>query len=863
MLFLFGLIFSILIIISLVLPWFLWAWIHNLKKEIETLKPTKAAPVPQEKKIKPTYSSLKSPPLQKKEVPSKPSPKIKKALLEQNIMANLPVWIGGIALALAGFFMVKYSIETGLLSPAIRLSLGGLFGVALLAGGNWVQSQPHFANNIRISQALSGAGIAVLYTCLYAATSLYSLIPPLSGFSGMALVTAIAVVLSLRQGAPIAMLGLIGGFLTPALIESKEPNVQFLFLYLYFVLAALFIIIRKKNWWYLSLPVVSGAFLWVLVWLFTQFSPADGLWLGLFLIALSITAIFNSKKAMENGLVGSTHSLLFNISTLGGAVLLMTAITVKSNFGDIQWGLFALLAAGGLILSYFNQKLYGFVPWLTLGISAIMFLAWKEADPALLSTFLILFAALFSISSYGFMWRSPPSTSWGILSTSSALLYYALAYVKFHNLIQGDNFPPPDPHLWSLLAFGLFILSLGGVIHVLNRYKDNRDEKQKLLASFTLTTAAFLVIVLALECEQDIFRITLAAEVLVISWLNRYVNIKALRPLSGALSIGFGLLLIPFYFSQLLLFSESLTYLFNSSYTDLPTLKWSFLNLGLPALLFAGASILFRHEKDDLLVRSFEIAAIALFTVMTNNILLHAYKIDLLFEFTQISLINRYIMVNILFFYSLLCLWGGRIFKREAISCSGMVLLGIAIFQLIVEYLLIYCPYWSFIDIGSFPFINALLLIYGLPIIWLFIENKELIKSGKEAYLPYTNTCLFLLLFVYVSLNIRQLYQGPTLYGLYTSNAEVYTYSVVWILMGFVFLFFGALKKNKTLHIASFAFIILSVAKVFLYDAAELTGLLRVFSFLGLGLSLLGLSWFYTRFVFQNPTPQKKIRRKK
>ena len=42
------------------------------------------------------------------------------------------------------------------------------------------------------------------------------------------------------------------------------------------------------------------------------------------------------------------------------------------------------------------------------------------------------------------------------------------------------------------------------------------------------------------------------------------------------------------------------------------------------------------------------------------------------------------------------------------------------------------------------------------------------------------------------------------------------------------------------------------MAKVFLYDASALEGLFRVFSFLGLGLSLIGLSWFYTRFVFGN-----------
>ena len=43
---------------------------------------------------------------------------------------------------------------------------------------------------------------------------------------------------------------------------------------------------------------------------------------------------------------------------------------------------------------------------------------------------------------------------------------------------------------------------------------------------------------------------------------------------------------------------------------------------------------------------------------------------------------------------------------------------------------------------------------------------------------------------------------------------------------------------------------LLAVGKVFLYDTAELEGLYRVFSFFGLGFSLLGLSYVYTRFVF-------------
>ncbi|HKY87732.1 MAG TPA: DUF2339 domain-containing protein, partial [Pseudorhodoplanes sp.] len=36
------------------------------------------------------------------------------------------VWVGGIALALGGIFLVRYSIEAGLLGPRVRIALGAL-----------------------------------------------------------------------------------------------------------------------------------------------------------------------------------------------------------------------------------------------------------------------------------------------------------------------------------------------------------------------------------------------------------------------------------------------------------------------------------------------------------------------------------------------------------------------------------------------------------------------------------------------------------------------------------------------------------------------------------------------------------------
>jgi uncharacterized membrane protein len=101
-------------------------------------------------------------------------------------------------------------------------------------------------------------------------------------------------------------------------------------------------------------------------------------------------------------------------------------------------------------------------------------------------------------------------------------------------------------------------------------------------------------------------------------------------------------------------------------------------------------------------------------------------------------------------------------------------------------------------------------------------------------------------------MNIRQIFHGTHLNIHETSNAEIYTYSAIWLLFGIALLFIGTLRKDKMIRLASLIVMILTVAKVFLYDASELQGLFRVFSFFGLGLSLLGLSWFYTRFVFDS-----------
>src|SRR5262249_35973119 len=123
--------------------------------------------------------------------------------LEEYLGARGFIWLGGIALALAGVFLVKYSIDQGLLGPGVRVVPGLLLGAGLRAGGEVTRRRDG-----RIAQALSAAGVAVLFAALYAATSLYGFLSPTQGFIVMALMAGAAIALSLRQGPFVALLGL-------------------------------------------------------------------------------------------------------------------------------------------------------------------------------------------------------------------------------------------------------------------------------------------------------------------------------------------------------------------------------------------------------------------------------------------------------------------------------------------------------------------------------------------------------------------------------------------------------------------------------------------------------------------------------
>ena len=81
------------------------------------------------------------------------------------------------------------------------------------------------------------------------------------------------------------------------------------------------------------------------------------------------------------------------------------------------------------------------------------------------------------------------------------------------------------------------------------------------------------------------------------------------------------------------------------------------------------------------------------------------------------------------------------------------------------------------------------------------------------------------------------------------SDAQQYTYSAVWLLIGIGVLAVGLYTRSKTWRAVSGLLIAVVVVKVFLVDMSELTGFLRALSFISLGAVLMAIGYFYQRIL--------------
>ena len=182
--------------------------------------------------------------------------------------------IGAVALVIAFGFLFKYAYDHHWISQWGVVSIGFVVGLLLVVLG-WRFHRKDYAI---FAQGLFGAGIGILYLSVYAAFNYYHLVAQPVAFVMMWAVTILTFAVAVSYDSlAVALLGWVGGTITPWLLSTGQANEVGLFTHIAVLDAGLLTIVAFKRSWVILEPLTLGAtYTWYLIW-YQKFYQPDAL----------------------------------------------------------------------------------------------------------------------------------------------------------------------------------------------------------------------------------------------------------------------------------------------------------------------------------------------------------------------------------------------------------------------------------------------------------------------------------------------------------------------------------------------------------------------------------------------------------
>ena len=190
---------------------------------------------------------------------------------DRKVTSDLEIRLGQKWLLIAGLltmvfgvgYFLKYSFEQGWVGPAGRVAMAYLWGIVFLVAGDRFRKKGFGAFGL----SLAGGGIAVLYFAAFAAFQIYHLFDQTPSFLIMVLITVLASLLAILYDAKgLAVMGLVGGFLTPILLTTGQDNQIALMTYMTILNLGLLSIAFYKKWDILNSLGFSFTYLLYTAW---------------------------------------------------------------------------------------------------------------------------------------------------------------------------------------------------------------------------------------------------------------------------------------------------------------------------------------------------------------------------------------------------------------------------------------------------------------------------------------------------------------------------------------------------------------------------------------------------------------------
>ncbi|MEJ0075640.1 MAG: DUF2339 domain-containing protein [Alphaproteobacteria bacterium] len=779
---------------------------------------------------------------------------------EERFGASWVVWIGGLALALGGIFLVQYSIEAGLIGPGVRVFLGGLLAAALIAAGEWtrrreVGGNPVYAENAHIPSILTAAGTTVAYATIYAAYALYGFLVPGTAFVLLGIVALATLAAALLHGPALAALGQVGAFVAPLLIATEVPNYWALTIYLAIVTAASFALARVRLWRWLAITAVAFGTLWIFPGINDTIASgsigahAFHAVAGFALVAaLLVSGLFYGPDA-EPGDIDAVSS-----GALAAYLFGATMLVLASQHDGVALSAFTLLIVGTVAIAWRTDAAAAAVPAAAV-LTFLVMANWAvqmnfkslvvpggpgalppEPNPALYGMHLVLgfgFMTLFAASGFLAQDRAVKPLAPILWAATAAAAPLAILVALYYRIYVFDRSLP-------FAALALLIAALFALAAEFIGKREPHPGSASAAAIFATGSIAALALALTFALEKGWLTVALALMVPGTAWVSEKRPLPWLRWLCGILV---ALVMARIAWEPRIVADAGATPIFN----------WILYGYGIPALAFWVAGFILRKRADDVPTRMVEAGAV-LFTVLCAFLEIRHYIHggDIYYRSAGLNELALQVCGGLALAIGLERL---RERTNSAVhDVAAQIITALTLIAIVLGLMVLENPLLTGAAVGG-PFFNLILLGYGLPAILMAVLALKVRGKRPQIYSTVYAVAAVGLALAYLSLMVARAYHGPVLtHGEFT-GAEGYTYSAVWLVFGVALLLVGIALRSQPVRLCSAAVVLLTVGKVFLIDMGGLTGVWRALSFIGLGLVLVGIGYLYQRLLFRKPPP--------
>lgn len=770
--------------------------------------------------------------LAKKRSSSRVDAFIKKFKVE--FQQNWMTWIGGIALTFGGIFLAKYSLDAGLLSPSLRLTFGGLFGVALIAGAEYLHRKGIVFEgfNNYIPAALAGGGFISCFALTLLAYSSYGMLSPTTAFVMLAVIALAASSMALRLGPLLAVLGIVGAYSVPIWVNTGSGNLMALLMYIGFVtLAAVLVAQRVKRpwlwyllwighigWYWVALSVINAHQYWI-VGVFALLSII-GL-IAMMRLGITLRLLEYRPHSLKRLLkLQPDHPLLL-------AIVVPLLFTIVISMASVQWQIVMVCLIVMLLFLVLQNSRWDLWQGLALLI-AVLLVVTQHNYTIGSNDHLFIFKNIYGLGLllgigfcvYGLYFgaRYYKRLSFHLVAAFSLFVLIATLYT-----LTSEQDLAVAYSLWTVL------LLLGSSVLIKCAQNAHTQWQQ---FSYWVGANANVTLCLTMLLADSGLTLALAIQVLVISYLVKRKNVPMPHWPIKALVAG---VLARLTFAPWM-----------ESYTDLTLLSmhWSIVVYPIAVGLFWFAAKLWQKTDMKIWLEGAALHCLALFitTETSYQLVGHYPQLGSLSFYEQVLLSCNWLTLGCVYLYRAQS--AGQLGKLYTIA--GLILSALA-GLLLLNTTLNENPLLTSLYVGETPVFNWVILMWLIPsalALWL----AKLVKSINTQLSKITLAVAGVLTALAITALIRQYWQGAYIYlGKTTSDAELYSYSIIWLLLGALVVISGHLKQQLLLQKIGLGILGAVIVKVFLIDMASLTGLLKAISFIGLGLSLVGLSWLFQK----------------